>query len=485
MNKRLVFRLLGGLMVLEAVLLLPAVAVSLIYGEDCSGFLITICILLVIGVPCWNCIRPGTENLNAKDGLAVAGFSWILVSFFGSLPFVFSGSIPNLIDALFETVSGFTTTGATILNDVESLPNGILFWRSFTHWIGGMGVLVLTVALLPKVSGRTTHLARAESPGPTFSKLAPRMGDTAKILYLIYGTLTVLEFAVLLLTGMPVFDSLINAFATAGTGGFSNRNNSIGAYNVAAEWVIAVFMMIFGVNFAVYFHMIRREFSQVAKNEEMWVFIAMVLLSTVGITINILPVYDGNVGMSIRKAFFQVNTIMSTTGFNTVDYNQWPQFSRVLLTVLTFFGACAGSTAGGFKLSRVVMLFKAAVREVRHMISPRKVSVVRMEGKPVQESTLSAVGFYLFVFAAFTLVSTVLVGLDPLEGNNVTTSFTSVLTCVTNVGPGMGSVVGPAGNFGRFAPLTKLLFSILMLAGRLEFYPMLTLISPALWSKNR
>lgn len=484
MNKRLVLKLLGGLTALEGLFMLPAVLVALLYGEDCIAFLYTMGITLVLGVPIWMCVDPGAKNLNAKDGLAVAGISWILMSFFGCLPFVFSGEIPSLIDAYFETVSGFTTTGASILTDVECMSRSILLWRSFTHWIGGMGVLVLTLALLPKVTGRTSHLARAESPGPVFSKLAPKMGDTAKILYLIYAVLTVLELICLLIAGMEPYDAVIHTFSTAGTGGFSCRNYSLGAYGPAVQWVTAVFMMLFGVNFAVYFHLLRREFGAVGKSEELWVYLGIVLVSTLAITVNILPMYGNDFGTAVRLAYFQVNTITSTTGFNTADFNVWPQFSRLLLVMLMVFGACGGSTAGGLKVSRLVMLFKAAVREVRHMISPRKVAVVRMEGKTVKEETLSSLGIYFFVYCLLLIIGSVIVSLDPIEGNNLTTSVTTTLTCMANVGPGMGSVVGPWGNFSGFQPITKIVLSLYMLAGRLEFYPMLVLISPALWRKN-
>lgn len=467
MNKRLVLKLLGGLIALEAMMIVPALIMAAVYGESVLPFLYTMGIMLLSGAPLWFFGKPAVKNLNAKDGLAVAGLSWIFYSFFGCLPFVISGAIPNLIDAYFETVSGFTTTGASILNDVECLPKGILFWRSFTHWIGGMGVLILTLAMLPKVTGRTSHLAKAESPGPAFSKLTPKMGDTAKILYLLYGALTLIEFASLLIAGMPVYDAIIHTCSTAGTGGFSSKNNSIAAYSPAVQWIIAVFMMLFGVNFAVYYHLIKKEFSNIGKNEELWVYLGIVLISTFMTTLNILPYYDGNVGTSARQAFFQVTTIMSTTGFNTGNYNLWPQMARVLLVVLTVFGACAGSTAGGLKMSRVIMMFKSAIREVRHMISPRKVAVVRMEGKSVQEQIITALGVYVTVFIFIVLIGSLLVSLDPIEGNDITTSFTATLTCISNVGPGMGSVVGPVGNFSGFTPLIKLFLSVVMLAGRL------------------
>ncbi len=484
MNRRLVLKLLGGFIALEALLLIPSMIVAIIYKEAVTPYIYTMLIMLAVGGPVWLLVKPDIHNLNAKDGLAVAGLSWILLSFFGCLPFVISGSIPNVIDAYFEAASGFTTTGATILTEVESLPKGILFWRAFTHWIGGMGVLVLTLAILPKVTGRTSLLAKAETPGPVFSKLAPKMGDTAKILYMIYGALTLLEFIALMAAGMPVYDALLHAVSTAGTGGFSCKNASIAAYSPLIQWIIAIFMMLFGINFAIYFHLLRKEYSGIARNEELWVYFGIILAGTATITLNIMPYYQGDLGTSVRQAFFQINTVMSTTGFNTGDYGLWPLYSRVLLVALTVFGACAGSTAGGLKLSRVIMLFKAGVREVRHMISPRKVSVIRMEGKSVQEQTIASLGVYLAVYVIILLVGSVIVSLDPVEGNSVTTSFTATLTCLSNVGPGMGSVVGPVGNFAGFSQPIKLLFSIIMLAGRLEFFPLLVLVSPLLWKKS-
>lgn len=482
MNKRLVLKLLGGLLALEAILMLPAVLVAVIYGENILCFLYAMLLMLAIGAPVWFLVKPGVKNLNARDGLAVAGLSWLLMSFFGCLPFVFSRSIPSVIDAFFETVSGFTTTGATILEKVEGLPKGILFWRSFTHWIGGMGVLVLTLAILPKLTGRTSHLAKAETPGPTFSKLAPRMGDTAKILYMIYGALTILEFVVLILCGMPVYDSLIHAVSTAGTGGFSCMDASIGAYSPLIQWVIAVFMMLFGVNFAIYFHMIRKEWTGITKNEELWVYLALIVLGTFGIALSKLPT-AANFGDSLRQGFFNVNTVMSTTGFGICDISVCPIFPRAIMVVLMVGGACAGSTAGGLKLSRIVMLFKSGVREVRRMISPRKVSVVRMEGKAVEESTLGTLGLFLAIYVVILLLGSLIASLDPMEGNNLSVSFTSTLSCISNVGPFMGSAAGSSGCFAAFSAPVKLVFSIIMLAGRLEFFPMLALLSPTLWKK--
>ena len=479
MNYRLVFRLLGRLLLIEALLMIPALAVSLVYGQgDASAFLWTMGITALVGAPAAYLLKPTRKDLNARDGLAVAGLSWAVLSFFGALPAVFSGAIPSLADAYFETVSGFTTTGSTILREIESLPKGILFWRSFTHWIGGMGVLVFTLAVLPKLSGRTSHLARAESPGPTFSKLLPRMGDTAKVLYGLYFALSLIMFITLSLAGMNVYDALIHTFGTAGTGGFSNYNASVGAFNSAAiEWIIAIFMMLFGINFAMYFHFLRKEWDPVAKNEEFWVYLGLTVGGTLAITFTVLPEYGFSA--ALRHSFFQVTSLMSTTGFASADFNLWPLFARTMLVFMIFIGACAGSTAGGFKVSRIVMLVKAAVRELRHTLQPRKVEVVRYDGKTAQESTLASLGIYLFVYVSLFIFSVLILS---FECSDFTTAFTASLTCISNVGPGLNQV-GPVENFAFFSAPAKIFLSFVMLAGRLEFYPILLLFSPSMWKK--
>ena len=481
MNYKLVFRLLGRLLLLEAALMLPSLAVSLIYGQgDTLAFLITIGITAAVGALPAFLLKPRRQDLNARDGMAVAGLSWAVLSFFGALPAIFSGAIPNLIDAYFETVSGFTTTGSTILTDIEALPRGILFWRSFTHWIGGMGVLVLTVALLPRLSGRTSLLAKAESPGPTFSKLLPRMSDSAKLLYGLYILLSCLEFVCLLLAGMSVYDALIHTFGTAGTGGFSNYGASIAAFDSPLlEWIIGIFMMLFGVNFAVYFHLLRREWGLAAKSEELWVYLGLVLLATLGITATLVP---GGMGFftALRQAFFQSTSIISTTGFATADFELWPGIAKAILLLLMCVGACAGSTAGGFKVSRAVLLVKSVIREIRRALTPRKISVVRFEGKSVQEDTLAQLGIYAFLYVILALLGGFLVS---FAGTDLTTSFSAALTCLSNVGPGFGAI-GPIENFAFFPWGTKLLLSFLMLAGRLEIYPVLVLFAPSLWKKN-
>lgn len=461
--------------------MLPSLVVAFLYGDgDALPFLAAIALTACCGAFPAFFLRPRQKDLTARDGMAVAGLSWLLLSFFGAMPSLFSGAIPHLTDAFFEAVSGFTTTGSTILTEIESLPHGILFWRSFTHWIGGMGVLIFTLALLPRLSGRTSHLARAESPGPTFTKLLPKMGDTAKMLYALYLVLSMVQTVCLLLAGMNVYDALIHTFGTAGTGGFSNYNLSVGAFeSPLIEWIIAFFMLLFGVNFAVYFHLLRREAGIAVHSEELWAYLALVLAATLGVTFSILSSYGGFF-TALRHAFFQVTSIISTTGFATADFNLWPMFARAVLLVLMCIGACAGSTAGGFKISRLILLVKSCFRDLQRTLLPRKVAVVRFEGKPVQESTLAQLGVYLFLYLALALLGGLLLS---LETGDMTTAFTASLTCLSNVGPGFGAV-GPIENFSFFSVPAKLLLSFLMLAGRLEIYPMLLLFAPSLWKRN-
>ena len=461
--------------------MLPSLLVSLLSGgTDALAFVLAILITVACGAPLGFLLRPKREDLNAQDGMVVAGLSWAVLSFFGCLPFILSGAIPHFADAYFETVSGFTTTGATVVKNIEALPKGILFWRSFTHWIGGMGVLIFTLALLPRLSGRSAHLARAESPGPTFTKLLPRMSDTAKLLYGLYFALSLIMFVCLLLCGMNCYDALIHTFGTAGTGGFSNYGASIAAFNSPLiEWVIAVFMLLFGVNFAAYFHLIRKEFKLAAKNEEVIGYLIIAFAVTLGVTLFILPQY-GNFFVSLRYGFFQVTSIMSTTGFATADFNLWPLAAKFLLILVMCIGACAGSTGGGFKISRVSLLAKSGYRELQRTLKPRKVAVVRYDGKTVQESTLSNLGVYLAVYVMILLMGSLLLS---IEAPDMTTAVTSALTCLSNVGPGLNAV-GPVENFAFYSPLSKFLMSLLMLAGRLEIFPIISLFIPSVWKKN-
>lgn len=481
MNKRLVIRLMGRLLLIEAALMIPSLAVSLLYGgKDALAFVYTIGITGVCGLIPALLAKPERQDLNPKDGLAVAGLSWIVLSFFGALPFLLSGVIPNMVDAYFEAVSGFTTTGATILNEIESLPRGILFWRSFTHWIGGMGVLVLTVALLPRLSGRTAQLTKAESPGPTFSKLLPRTSDSAKMLYLLYLLLSAVLFVMLILAGMNGYDAAIHTFSTAGTGGFNNYNASVASLNnPAVEWILAVFMMLFGINFAVYFHLWRKEVKIAAKNEELWFYLGIVAGVTFILTVAILPRFDGFF-TALRTAYFQVTALISTTGFVSADFDLWPSLTKTLLVILMIIGGCAGSTGGGFKVSRVMMMMKNAVRDIRRTVHPRKVEVVRMDGKSVPENVLAQMGGFISLYVLLEIAGALVLSLD---GFNMTEAFTGALTCISNVGPAFGEL-GPTKNFSGLSPAAKMVCSFLMLAGRLEIIPVLSLFSISLWRKK-
>jgi len=481
MNYKMVVFVLGRIFCIEAVLMLFPMLCAACYGEWylLPAFLLPAVLLAVLGLAA-SLRTPKNTTIFARDGLAIVALVWVLMSAFGALPFVISGEIPSFIDAFFETVSGFTTTGSTILTDVEALSHGTLFWRSFAHWVGGMGVLVLAMAVLPMTDGRAMHLMRAEVPGPTVGKISSKLSDSAKILYAIYFAMTLAEVILLCAGGMPLFDSLIHAFGTAGTGGFSNKGLSVGAYNNPYfEIVIGVFMLLFGINFNLYYFLLLRRFRDAFCSEEMLTYLGIVGFSTVTITLNILHLYD-NVGTALRTAFFQVSSIITTTGYASADFNLWPTYSRTVICILTFIGACAGSTAGGLKISRIVIFFKAAKQDLNKMLHTHAVTTVRFEGKPLDEKVLRGVHNYFNIYMLLLAVSVLLISLD---GFDLVTTFTSVVTCFNNVGPGL-EVVGPMGNFAGFSAPAKLLLSFDMLAGRLELYPMLALFSPRLWQKR-
>ena len=481
MNYAIVLRLLSYILYCEAALLLLPAMASLIYGEwmVLGVFLLTAALSAVAGALLHR-IKPKSQIFYMREGFATTALCWLLISVVGAVPFVLTGSIPNPVDAMFETVSGFTTTGASILPAVEDLPRGILFWRSFTHWIGGMGVLVFLLSLLPLTGGSHVNLMKAESPGPQVDKLVPKVQSTAKILYGIYFVLTVLEVVFLLLGGMPLFDALIHSFGTAGTGGFSNKTLSVGAYNDPYfEVVIGVFMLLFGINFNLYYFLLLRHFREALASEELHVYLGIVAFSTLTITANIAGLYD-SVGTALRTAFFQVSSIVTTTGYATVDFNLWPTYSRVVIVILTFVGACAGSTAGGLKVSRVIIFFKAARQDLNKMLHSHAVTTVRFEGKPLDEKTLRGVHNYFNIYIMLLTLSVLLVSLD---GFDVVTTFTAVATCLNNVGPGL-ELVCPMGSFAEFSAPVKLLLAFDMLAGRLELYPMLALFAPRLWRKR-
>ena len=479
MNYKMIGFVIGRILVTEAALLVLPLIVALLHGEAAHPFLIPMALLVLIGL-LLGVRRPARTALYARDGLAIVALAWIAVSAFGALPFVISGDIPFYVDAFFETVSGFTTTGASILTEVESLSRGGLFWRSFTHWVGGMGVLVFVMAILPMSDGHGMHIMRAEVPGPTVGKLVSRMSDTAKILYGIYLVLTLVEIVLLLAGGMPLFDACIHSLGPAGPGGFSCRNLSVGAYqNPYFDIVIGIFMLLFGVNFNLYYFLLIRRFRDVFHSEELRSYLLIVAAAVVAITVDIAHLYD-SVSTSLCHAFFQVSSIITTTGYATTDFNAWPTFSKGILVVLMFIGACAGSTGGGIKVARVVILVKASYGDMRRMLHPNAVSTVRFEGKPLTDRNLRGVHLFLTVYILVFTVSFLLLSLEQFD---LVTTFTALAACINNIGPGL-EVVGPMGNFSAFSPWSKLLLSFDMLVGRLEIFPMLLLCAPSIWKRR-
>lgn len=480
MNRRFVFRLLGKLMMVTAALLVLPLIVSIIYKEESyTSFLLSIGISIAIGVPLIVFNKTEDRVIYAKEGFVIVALSWLCMSAVGALPFFLSGEIPDYIDAFFETVSGFTTTGASILTNVEGLSHGMLFWRCFTNWVGGMGVLVFVMAVIPASTDRSIHILRAEVPGPIVGKLVPKMRDTAIILYLIYVVLTVVEMVLLLVGGMPLFDSIVHSFATAGTGGFGIKNDSFASYSPYIQWVVTAFMFIFGVNFNLYYLLISKKFKSILKSEELWVYIGLYVVAITIIGFNISGLYD-NFGDNIRASAFQVATVISTAGFATADFNLWPELSKTIILILMFVGSCAGSTAGGFKLTRIIMLFKVIKREIKSLIHPRAVGVVRFEGKKVDDDVVKSLCAY---FAIYTMTFFGIFILLSFDGYDILTNFSAAASCFNNIGPGLAAV-GPASNYAGYSVFSKLVLSLAMLLGRLEIYPVLFLLSRAAWSKK-
>ena len=482
MKHKVVFKSIGTVLCIEAASMLPSLIVALINHEKAAiAFALTIGIVAVIGAALLRLKTPKTR-IFTRDGFAIVSLSWILVTLFGALPFLLSGSIPSFIDALFETASGFSTTGASILRNVEALPKSLLFWRSSTHWLGGMGILVLMIAILPSVSASTINIMIAESPGPSPGKLVPKIRETAKILYIIYIAMTAVLVVLLLLGGMPLFDALIHAFGTASTGGFSSRNASVGAYySVYIDVVITVFLFLFGVNFTLYYYLfLKRDFKSVLRDEELRFYFGVVIGAIVLIALNIKGTVYQTIGEAIRYASFQVTSIISTAGFATADFNLWPSFSKIILVLLMLTGSCAGSTAGGIKCVRIVLLLKIIRREITRLIHPNAVQPVKLNGRRVDEETLSGVMAFFFFWMLIIAVSVLIVSLD---GKDLVTSTTAVLATVNNVGPGLGAV-GPTGNFADFSALSKTVMSLCMLIGRLEVYPIMLLCFPSFWKRS-
>ncbi|WP_449076137.1 TrkH family potassium uptake protein [Ruminococcus sp.] len=481
MNKRSIIYILGWVLIVEAVAMQIGTITSLIYGEkEAWYFVLTGVVSAILGVLAVKVKKPKNMVLYQKAGFASTALSWILLSLVGCMPFWLSGEIPSFIDAFYETVSGITTTGATILNDVESLSKGMLMWRSFLHWLGGMGVIVFLLAIIPKLGGQQNiFLMKAESPGPIIGKAVPRMRNYATMLYGIYITLTALEFILLLFGGLNVFEAINTSFSTAGTGGFGIYNSNAAAFDsYYVQMVIAVFMLLFGVNFSVYLCLIARKFKQSLKFEELWIYLGIVAVSTAIIAFNISSIYKPY--DAFHQSFFYVTSIISTTGFGLTDVNKWPELSKTVIIILTFIGASAGSTGGGFKISRIILLFKEVRKEFSLLVHPRNVKLVKMDGKAVNHDIMRTTSMYLVLYIGVFAISFLLVSIDNMD---FTTSFTAVAANLNNTGPGLGAV-GPVGNYADFSILSKIVFIFDMLAGRLELYPLLLLFAPSAWKKS-
>ncbi|MBR6773720.1 MAG: TrkH family potassium uptake protein [Clostridia bacterium] len=480
MNYKMVFYNLGRVVAVEGAALLLPLITSLLYSEwtVALAFLATMGIALAIGVVFSLVFKPKDGTIYSAEGFIIVALAWVAVSLVGALPFVFSGEIPSYVDALFESISGFTTTGASILTDVEKMSHGILMWRSFTHWIGGMGVLVLVIAVTKKASERNIHIMRAEMPGPIVDKITPRSKDTAKYLYLIYVGLTVVEFILLLCGGMDVFESVIHSFGTAGTGGFSSNNSSIAEYSPYIQWVIAVFMMLFAINFNVYFLIIIGKGLNALRSRELWTYIGVVVAATGIICANIFSIY-GNFGDALRHAFFQTTSVMSTTGFSTATFSEWNEVCKGILFVLMFIGGCAGSTAGGIKLTRVILMFKTTRHELKRMLHPRVERSVKFDGKKVEEKTLHGVGVYLALYVILLLIVFFLLCFD--AGFSLETNFSAAVSCFNNVGPAFDQAFA---SYAAYSPFSKIVLSFAMLLGRLEIYPLILVFLPSTWSRN-
>ncbi len=478
MNYRIISYVLGCVLNIEGACMILPFFCSLIFDEP-NKWVFPLCsiICFAVGFPL---ILAGSKNktMFAKEGLASVGLSWVIMSIFGALPFVISGSIPNYIDALFETASGFSTTGASILSDVEALPKSMLFWRSFTHWIGGMGVLVFLVAIIPMSGGSNLHLIRAESPGPSVGKLVPRVKTTAKILYSIYMGLTLLEIFLMILGGLDWFESTTLSFGTAGTGGFGIRNSGIADYSPYIQVVITVFMILFGIDFSFYYLMSMKKFRTAFKLEEVWIYLGIIVASVALIFFNIRDAYEG-VGETLRHSAFQVSALITTTGYSTTDFDLWPQLSKTILLGLMFCGACAGSTGGGIKVSRIVILLKSIVKEIKVLAHPKSTIKVKMNGKIVEHETLRGINVF---FAAYMMIFVLAILIISLDNFDFTTNFSAVVATISNIGPGF-SRVGPTCNFSIYSPLSKLVLTLVMIIGRLEIFPILVLFSRKTWKR--
>ena len=482
MNFKIMGRFIAQILTIEGVFMIPAALLCLIYREPeaLSGFLIAMAAIAMTALLLFGLCRKAPRALDAKEGMVCVGISWIILSLYGSLPFYVSREIPRYIDAFFEIVSGFTTTGSSILTDVEALSKGLLYWRSFSHWLGGMGVLVFLLAIAPggKDTGFTMHLLRAESPGPSVGKLVPRMRKTALILYLIYISLTIANIIFLIAGKMSLFEAVCTAFGTAGTGGFGIKNDSIAGYSPYIQNVTTVFMLLFGVNFSCYYLLLLRQFKNVFKDDELRAYVIIVVTAIVLITVNIRGLYK-TLEETIRHAAFTVSTIITTTGFATTDFDLWPAFSKGIVMFLMVVGACAGSTGGGLKIARLLILLKSLRRNITKVLNPRKIRMVRNNGEVMNEAIIENTNAYLAAYVLIIITSYILISLDNFS---IGTNLTAVLACFNNIGPGL-EAVGPTCNFSQFSDFSKLVLSIDMLAGRLEIFPILVLFSRSTWKK--
>lgn len=477
MNYRMISYILGCILLFEAAFMTVPIITALVYSETAVvSFAITLVICAAVG-GLLMLTKPRNFKIYSREGYVIVSLSWIVLSVFGAIPFMLSGAIPSFIDALFETVSGFTTTGATILTEVESLPKSVLMWRSFTHWIGGMGVLVFMMAFLPLCGGQNMHIMKAESTGPSVGKLVPRVKTTAMLLYSIYFVLTLLQFIALLIAGMDVFEALNTSFATAGTGGFGVKNDSLAGYSPAVQIIVTVFMLLFSVNFTCYFLIISGKLRE-AFNLELRIFLVIVFAAVAIITLNISYQYN-NIGDAVRDSAFTVASIISTTGFSTADFDLWPELSRTILVLLMFIGACAGSTGGGIKVTRIIILFKSMGKELQSLAHPKQIKKIKVDGHPIEHDVVRSVNVHMVCFMLVFVISLVAIS---FENNDLITNFTAVAASMNNIGPGL-DMVGPTQNFEFFTPFSKSVLIFDMLAGRLELFPMLMLFSPHTWKK--
>ena len=481
MNVKSISRTVGLILLITGIFQLFPLLIAVIDHEprNILAYIESLCLILLVGSALLLFSRGGNRMFSAQEGFAATGLSWIFMSAFGALPFFLSGQIPSYVDAFFEMVSGFTTTGASILTDVEALSRCNLFWRSFSHWVGGMGILVFMLALLPAMGGATIHILRAESPGPSVGKVVPKIRDSAKITYEIYLALTVLLVILYLAGGMSLFDSLCIAFGTAGTGGFAVRTSSCAEYSPYIQTVTTIFMILFGVNFTVYFLLLQRKFRQALRSSELWTYLGVILVATLAISLNIFRSMS-SFGQAVHHAAFTVSSLITTTGYGTVDFNLWPEFSRVILCFLMVMGACAGSTGGGFKVSRIVILCRYANNELKRLIHPRTVNVVQVDGKQISRETVHGVLVYTLFYIFIAMASMLLISLDNFDAS---TTVSSVLATLNNIGPGLGAV-GPAASFAGLSDLSKAVLCLDMLAGRLEIFPLLVLLLPSTWAKK-